>query len=449
MFNKKLQILFSIVVLFIFLTGFVWYNFSVYHELRKLVYDKVDHRLLVAAKGTVLLLKEDFHERAKSPESISTSEDKKNIDQLSQFAQLSGVEYVYTMIRKEGKIYFTSSSATEEERKSGELLTQYFDEYEDLDDEVNRVFEEQRTLYSESTDEWGTHRSVAVPYRTSDGTIYISGADIEIDLFHEMIQEVTAKNIFFGLILLLSGFPMLIWNFKKSKVALMSLVEHDPLTKLFNRRGLSERLPKAIASCARRENYGALLFIDLDHFKSVNDSKGHAVGDIVLTEVAHRLKNSTRVEDTLARFGGDEFVILIEDIGDEEEESITNISKIASNILSSISMPYDINDNTFSITGSIGISLFSAETDPEDILRYADTAMYTAKDAGRNTMKFFDAEIQRKVEENIVLLFRLQKAFEEEDGSLFCHYQVQVDEQKNIIGVETLIRWVDPKTITI
>lgn len=444
MINKKLQTFLSIAVLFIFLIGFSWYNYSVYHELKKLVYDKVDQRLLTAAKATTLLLPDDFHERAKNSMSISVSEDKKNIDTLSRLAKVSGVEYVYTMIRKEGKIYFTASSATDEERNSGELLTHYFDEYDDLDNEVKKVFLEQKTFYSESRDDWGTHRAVAVPYSTSNGEMYISGADIEIDLFHQMIQEVTVKNVFFGLILLISGFPMLMWNFKKSKVALMSLVEHDQLTKLFNRRGLGARLPKAIASCNRRENFGAILFIDLDHFKDVNDSKGHAVGDIVLIEVAQRLKKSTRVEDTLARFGGDEFVILIEDIGEEEEEGITNITKIANQILSSLSVLYEINEHKFSITGSIGISLFSSDSDPDDLLRYADTAMYTAKDAGRNTIKFFDSEIQRKVEEKIVLLTRLQKAFEEDQGSLFCHYQIQVDLQQNIVGIESLIRWIDP-----
>lgn len=146
----------------------------------------------------------------------------------------------------------------------------------------------------------------------------------------------------------------------------------------------------------------------------------------------------------MARFGGDEFVILIEDIGEEEAEGITNITKIANQILSSLSVLYEINEHKFSITGSIGISLFSSDSDPDDLLRYADTAMYTAKDAGRNTIKFFDSEIQRKVEEKIVLLTRLQKAFEEDQGSLFCHYQIQVDLQQNIVGIESLIRWIDP-----
>jgi diguanylate cyclase (GGDEF)-like protein len=444
MFNKKLQILFSLGALFIFLVGFSWYNYSVYHELKKLVYNKVDQQLLSAAKGINLVLENDFHERAKDPGSISALEDANNIIKLSEFAKISGVEYVYTMIQKGDKVFFTSSSATQEEIATGNLLTRYYDEYDDFDPDIKRVFLEQKVLYSENTDIWGTHRAVGVPYVTSDGRKYVAGADIEIDLFQAMIQEVTAKNIFFGLVLLLSGLPMLIWNFKKSKTALMSLVEHDPLTKLFNRRGLSERLPKAIASCNKRDNYGAILFIDLDHFKHVNDSKGHTIGDIVLTEVARRLKDSTHMEDTLARFGGDEFVILIEDIGDDEEDGITNVTKIAKNILSSLSMPYEINENKFSITGSIGISLFTANTDPDDLLRYADTAMYTAKDAGRNTMKFFDSDIQRRVEENTILFSRLQKAFEEDQKSLFCHYQIQVDKHENIIGLESLIRWVDP-----
>lgn len=444
MINKKLQFIFSIGVLLIFLAGFGWYNYSVYHELEKIVYDKVNERLLTAARATPLLLSSDFHERAKYRYSITEFEDAKNIDKLSLFAKLSEVEYVYTMIRKEGKIYFTSSSASEKELASGTLLTRYFDEYDDLDNEVKKVFLKQKILYSQSTDDWGTHRAVAVPFKTSDGRLYISGADIEIDLFNEMIQEVTAKNIFFGLILLLSGFPMLAWNFKKSKTALMSLIEHDPLTKLFNRRGLSERLPKAIASCNRRKNYGAVLFIDLDHFKDVNDSKGHAIGDLVLFEVAERLKECSRIEDTIARLGGDEFVILIEDIGDDEEEGSNNITKIANKILSSISKLYKINNYEFNITASIGISLFTSDSDPDDLLRYADTAMYTAKDAGRNTIKFFDSEIQRKVEEKLVLLTRLQKIFEEDEGSLFCHYQIQVDLNQNIIGVESLIRWNDP-----
>ena len=127
MFDKKTQNFLSVGVLSIFLIGFGWYNYSVYHELRNLVYDKVDQRLLGAAKGTVLLLDEDFHERAKDPGSISALEDANNINKLSQFAKVSGVEYVYTMIRSGENIFFTSSSATQEELASGNLLTRYYD----------------------------------------------------------------------------------------------------------------------------------------------------------------------------------------------------------------------------------------------------------------------------------------------------------------------------------
>lgn len=442
--NKKIQTLFTISALTVFLIGFGWYNYSVYHEVRKLVYDKVDKRLLTAAKSTVMILPVDFHTQVGEPESISPVEDEKNIDRLSQLANISGVEYVYTMILKNGKIYFTASSATDEERRSGKLLTHYFDSYDDSDGEVERVFLEKKTLYSESTDAWGTHRSVAIPYESSEGQLYIAGADMELDLFQEMLQEVTVKNIFLGLILLLSGLPMLMWSFKKSKLELMSLVEHDPLTKLFNRRGLSERLPKAIASCRRRKNYGAVLFIDIDHFKDVNDSKGHDIGDLVLIEISERLNNYTRMEDTLARFGGDEFVILIEDIGNDEEEGIISVTKTSHNILSSLSMPFQINEHKFRISGSMGISLFSADSNADDILRYADTAMYTAKESGRNTMRFFDSDIQRIVEDKLALVTRLQKAVEEHEDLLYCHYQIQVDHQQNIIGVESLLRWDDP-----
>ncbi len=444
MINKKLQRLFSVGALFIFLIGFSWYNYNVYHEIRKLVYEKVDHQLLTAAKATILLLPTDFHMRAKNLKSISTVEDEQNIGTLSKLAKINNVEYVYTLIQQNDKIYFTSSSATDEERKTGNLLTHYFDEYDDADIQVIKAFSQEKTLYSESTDSWGSHRAVIIPYRTDDGELFVAGADIEINIFHEMLNEATAKNIFLGLILLLSGLPMLIWNFKKSKVELMSLVEHDPLTKLFNRRGLSVRLPKAIASTKRRGNYGAILFIDLDHFKDVNDSKGHSVGDLVLMEVAERLNSNTRMEDTLARFGGDEFVILIEDIGDEEEEGINSVTKIAHNILSSLSMPYQIHEHKFKITGSMGISLFSEDSNADDMLRYADTAMYTAKESGRNTMKFFDADIQRIVEDKLILVTRLQKTVEEDEGSLYCHYQIQVDHQQKIVGVESLLRWDDP-----
>jgi diguanylate cyclase (GGDEF)-like protein len=442
--NKKIQTLFSISALSVFLIGFGWYNYSMYHEVRKLVYDKVDKRLQTAARSTVMILPVDFHTQVGEPESISPVEDEKNIGQLSQLANISGVEYVYTMILKNGKIYFTASSATDEERRSGKLLTHYFDNYDDSDGEVERVFLEKKTLYSESTDAWGTHRSVAIPYESSEGQLYIAGADMKLDLFQEMLKEVTVKNIFLGLILLFSGLPMLMWSFKKSKLELMSLVEHDPLTKLFNRRGLSERLPKAIASCRRRKNYGTVLFIDLDHFKDINDSKGHDTGDIVLIEVAQRLKESVGTEDTLARFGGDEFVILIEDIGDNEEDAIGNTTKIANKILSVLSIPFYISEYKFKISGSIGIALFSKDAKADDLLRYADAAMYTAKDAGRNTMRFFDLDIQRISEEKIALTTRLQKAFEEDQNALFCHYQIQVDEKQKIIGVESLIRWNDP-----
>ncbi|HSF70999.1 MAG TPA: diguanylate cyclase, partial [Methylotenera sp.] len=174
---------------------------------------------------------------------------------------------------------------------------------------------------------------------------------------------------------------------------------HDPLTQLPNRRLLVDRLQQALSASARTHRHGAVLFIDLDHFKTLNDSKGHDVGDLLLTEVAHRLQNPIRKGDTVARLGGDEFIVMLTDLDEDSEKSALQAKVLGEKILETISMPYMLNGYEYHSTASIGISTFyGSSVTVDNLLRHADTAMYQSKHAGRNRLHFFNPSMQEALE---------------------------------------------------
>ncbi|OYU42032.1 MAG: hypothetical protein CFE44_26350 [Burkholderiales bacterium PBB4] len=168
------------------------------------------------------------------------------------------------------------------------------------------------------------------------------------------------------------------------------LAFYDTLTHLPNRRLLEDRLTQAMSASHRSNRYGALLFLDLDNFKPLNDTHGHGVGDLLLIEVASRLKNCIREADTVARFGGDEFVVLLCDLDHDRDEAIAQAGSIAEKIRQSLSMPYWLDDSIeHRCTASIGANLFKGcEISEKDIISAADAAMYQAKENGRNTIRF-------------------------------------------------------------
>jgi diguanylate cyclase (GGDEF)-like protein/PAS domain S-box-containing protein len=231
---------------------------------------------------------------------------------------------------------------------------------------------------------------------------------------------------------------------KASEEKIKSLAFYDTLTELANRRLLTERLNHTLAVQARTESYGALLFLDLDNFKILNDTQGHGVGDELLVEVAHRLKANVRDTDTVARLGGDEFIVLLTDLGSASDMAAVQVKHVAEKIVSVLSEPYVLSNVVHNCSSSIGIVLFCDDgTQADAVLAQADTAMYAAKKSGKNTYRFFDPAMQQELEQRAKFESALRQAVINQQLKLF--YQPQVDEKNRIIGVEGLIRWHHPE----
>jgi diguanylate cyclase (GGDEF)-like protein len=230
---------------------------------------------------------------------------------------------------------------------------------------------------------------------------------------------------------------------KEAEEQIQFLAFYDPLTHLPNRRLLNERLEKALLAGARHRRYAALLFIDLDNFKMLNDSMGHAIGDLLLREVAQRLSKSIRANDTVARQGGDEFVILLEELSQDIHGAIAQIKLIAHNMLEALDKPYQFGDVSYHCTASIGAVPFmdTGET-VESLLKSADMAMYKAKAAGKNALRFFDPSMQTEIEQRATVERELRNALQA--GQFELYFQPQVDSAGSVFGAEALIRWHHP-----
>jgi len=223
-----------------------------------------------------------------------------------------------------------------------------------------------------------------------------------------------------------------------------NLAFYDPLTKLPNRRLLMDRLQQAMASSNRNLGYGALLFIDLDNFKALNDTRGHDTGDQLLTQAAQRLQSCVRDGDTVARVGGDEFAVILQDLSEDEKQAATQVEMLAEKIRRALNQPYSLLGGQHHSTSSIGISLFvDHEIGIEELLKRADTAMYEAKAAGRDTARFFDPAIQAALEVRMALESDLRHALPQREFQLY--YQLQVDSARRPIGAEALLRWHHPQ----
>jgi diguanylate cyclase (GGDEF)-like protein/PAS domain S-box-containing protein len=188
-------------------------------------------------------------------------------------------------------------------------------------------------------------------------------------------------------------------EFKEAQEKIRLLAFHDPLTQLPNRRLLQDRLQQAIAGSTRNHRYGAVMFIDLDHFKILNDTLGHDFGDMLLVEVAERLQSCVREGDTVTRLGGDEFVVMLEDLSEYAKLAVTKAKNVGKKISAVINQPYSLQDQEYHISSSIGISLFCGNVaSVDDLLKQADIAMYKAKNSGRNALRFFNASMKKNLE---------------------------------------------------
>jgi diguanylate cyclase (GGDEF)-like protein/PAS domain S-box-containing protein len=229
---------------------------------------------------------------------------------------------------------------------------------------------------------------------------------------------------------------------KEAEAEIHRLAYYDPLTKLSNRRLLQDRIGQALAATGRSGFFGAIFLIDLDHFKELNDTRGHDVGDQLLVEVAQRLRSKVREVDTVARQGGDEFVVLMEDLSKDEDAAVIQARQLAHKLRETIDTPFTLSGYEYHCNFSIGISLFHKQDAVEDLLKHADLALYQAKSAGRNTFRFFDPAMQAALDLRNALETELRYALKL--NQLLLHYQPQVDENLCVIGVEALIRWQHP-----
>ena len=231
---------------------------------------------------------------------------------------------------------------------------------------------------------------------------------------------------------------------KISEEKVTHLAFFDALTNLPNRRLFMANLEKALSSDIRHKTNGALLYLDLDHFKTLNDSLGHDIGDELLIQVANRLKQCVRDEDTVARLGGDEFVILLSCREISQDIMVEHALTLAERVQTALQAPYQLKEHIHHITPSIGITLIpSPDITPGELLKQADTAMYHAKNRGRNAISFYNEDMQRRADLRLMLERDLRVALVEHQFSL--HYQPQFDLKHQLIGAEALLRWQHPE----
>jgi len=278
------------------------------------------------------------------------------------------------------------------------------------------IHENKKVLYEPVTPNGQSFEIVATSIKNSDGTISKM----------EVIRNITdRKNVEHNLL--------------AQKEELDYLAHHDALTGLPNRILFNDRLSQGIKKAKRNKKILGLLFIDLDHFKEINDSLGHDMGDEVLKEVTLRLQSVMREEDSLARLGGDEFTIVLEELATPQSAAI-----FARKILDVLSKPLVINTHTMYISSSIGISLYPDDSeDGKDLLKFADSAMYKAKEEGRSNFQFYAPEMTEIAFERVVMEVSLRQAIEKKE--FVVYYQPQVDGKENkLVGMEALVRWRHP-----
>jgi len=296
-------------------------------------------------------------------------------------------------------------------------------------DPPEKVFEKiQEILY-------GSRRPLHCLHRTANGAV----RDMEA---HMSVIEMGGEKLLFAILHdITDRFEL--------EARLQELAFYDPLTHLANRRLMLDRLRKALVANVRSGHCAALIFLDLDNFKKLNDLHGHAMGDQLLCEVASRILTSVRQQDSVARLGGDEFLVMLETLSDSLETAVIQAETVAEKIRSALAAPYLLTGEgggviEYHCSSSIGVAVFcDRQQDIDILLKRADMAMYEAKQAGRDTIRFFDPAMQAAIEQRAGLENELRSAVE--SGQLRLFYQVQVDAGRKVQGAEVLLRWQHPR----
>ncbi len=286
--------------------------------------------------------------------------------------------------------------------------------------------------YSAAGQEMCNHIRLTPEFDTDGNIISVLGVGRDISELNKSRAELNAANV----------------QLAEMNTMLESLATLDPLTQLPNRRLLLDRLQKALPAGARNGHCGAIMFIDLDNFKTLNDTLGHDIGDTLLQQVAHRLLHCVRDADTVARIGGDEFIVMLENINEAPLEAAAQTEAVGHKILETLNQPYQMAAGKYQISASIGATLFNDnQQTAEELLKQGDIAMYQAKKSGRNAMRFFDPRMQELISVRATLESELRKAITE--GQFELYYQIQLralhsDATLQPTGAEALIRWMHP-----
>jgi diguanylate cyclase (GGDEF)-like protein len=286
-------------------------------------------------------------------------------------------------------------------------------------------------------------------YESKIRKVFATGKDAEFELTVKAEKEIcnlirlTAERDLSGSIKTVMGVGRNISELNTQRQHTSRMAFYDQLTSLPNRRLLIDRLQHALTSSAHNGLHGALIFIDLDNFKTLNDTLGHGIGDLLLKQVAQRLISCVRQEDTVARVGGDEFVIVLENLGKQIQQAAFQLEVLAEKILATLNQPYHLADYDRQSTPSIGIVMFSGDQiSIDDLMKRADIAMYQAKKVGRNSIRFFDLDMQAAVEMRSSLEEAMKRALPQQQFMLL--YQAQTDDTGKIVGTEVLLRWQHP-----
>jgi diguanylate cyclase (GGDEF)-like protein len=372
-----------------------------YHYEKKRLIAQIDKQLFAAAVGVPYVLSDDFHDRALKINDINKSEDDQNIENLSKLNNRLGTKFLYTVIKDSKGMYrLTSSSALAKEIQDGTEV-HYFTAYPDASAKLKQSFQRKTSNFHERnaiykplyvpiySDRWGTYRSVFVPMRTSKGHLYAVGVDMDISYVKTLLEKNTIKTLLEFLLFTFAILPIIFTyitmlkrksdEYKQVHKLYIDQSKRsitDPLTQLYNRYKLDQELQVQYENYREYGKSFALLMIDLDHFKSINDRYGHPAGDKVLKQIANVLKTSSRSTDTVGRWGGEEFMIIY------PNSDLQNGFYFAEKLRSRVE-DLDI-ENAYGVTISIGVSVPHQTMSLLTLLQTVDDALYKAKQAGRN-----------------------------------------------------------------